>query len=77
MRRYLLIILLISLFSFSGCDDVLDCIVNVRPELHAKTLAIGYVDEYYSDTILPKLRMKYMIMIMIITLMFRVDYQKE
>lgn len=51
MRQYFLIFFLFSFFSFSGCDDVLDCIVNVRPELHAKTLAIGSVDAYYSDTI--------------------------
>lgn len=51
MKRYLLIILLISFFSFSGCEDVLDCIVNVRPELHDKTLAVGHVDTYYSDLI--------------------------
>ena len=51
MKQYLLIILLISFFSFSGCEDVLDCIINVRPELHAKTLAVGHIDKYYSETI--------------------------
>ncbi|AUP81357.1 hypothetical protein [Flavivirga eckloniae] len=51
MKRYILIILLVSFFSLSGCDDVLDCIVNVRPELHDKDLSVGLVDEYYSDFI--------------------------
>ncbi len=56
MKRYLPIILLIPFFSLSGCDDVLDCIINVRPELHAKTLAIGFVDEYYSETITAEIK---------------------
>ncbi|GAA3604156.1 hypothetical protein Q4Q39_09560 [Flavivirga amylovorans] len=51
MKRYLPIILLAFLFSFSGCDDALDCIFNVRPDLHDKTLALGFVDEYYSEII--------------------------
>ncbi len=56
MKRYLPIILLISFFSLSGCDDVLDCIINVRPELHAKTLAVGLVDEYYSEIITAEIK---------------------
>ncbi|GAA3630561.1 hypothetical protein [Flavivirga jejuensis] len=51
MKQYVFVILLVSFFSFSGCEDVLDCVINVRPELHNKTLAVGLVDAYYSETI--------------------------
>lgn len=51
MKQYIPVILLISFFSFTSCEDVLDCIINVRPELSDKVLEIGLVDEYYFDNI--------------------------
>ncbi|TGV01005.1 hypothetical protein [Flavivirga rizhaonensis] len=56
MKQYLPIILLMFLFSFSSCDDALDCIINVRPELRTKTLALGFVDEYYSEMITAEIK---------------------
>lgn len=56
MKQYIPIILLISFFSFTSCEDILDCIINVRPELHDKTLAIGNVDEFYSENITAEIK---------------------
>lgn len=53
---YLIIALLISFLTFNGCEDVLDCIINVRPELHNKTLARATVDEFYSETITAEIK---------------------
>lgn len=51
MKQYIPIILLFSFFTLSNCEDVVDCIINVRPELQDKVLAIGFVDEFYFDSI--------------------------
>lgn len=56
MKNYVSIILLIFFFSFTGCEDVVDCIINVRPELHDKVLAIGFVDEYYFENITAEIK---------------------
>ena len=51
MKQYIPIILLVSFLSFTNCEDVVDCIINVRPELQDKVLAIGFVDELYFESI--------------------------
>ncbi|WP_299554165.1 hypothetical protein [Seonamhaeicola sp.] len=50
-QYYVSAILLFSFFLFNGCNDILECIINVRPELANKTLDHGHVNEYYSETI--------------------------
>ncbi len=55
MKRQLLLLLL-SVLAFSSCDDVLDCVINVRPELHEKSLAVGFVSEYYSEIITAEIK---------------------
>ena len=51
MKQSILIILLFSFFSFNSCENVVDCIINVRPVLSDKKLAIGGVNQYYSEII--------------------------
>lgn len=51
MRQSILILLLLSFFTFTNCENVVDCIINVRPVLSDKTLAIGGVNQYYSEII--------------------------
>ncbi len=51
MKQFLLIILLFSFFTFNSCENVVDCIINVRPVLSDKKLAIGGVNQYYSEII--------------------------
>ena len=46
-----LLVLLLSFSIFTSCENVIDCIINVRPELSDKKLAIGGVNQYYSETI--------------------------
>lgn len=56
MRKFTTIIILTSFFLLTTCDDLLDCIINVSPELHDKTLLVGNVDEYYSDNITAEIK---------------------
>lgn len=51
MKQYIPVALLISFFSITSCENVLDCIINVRPELHDKVLSTGFVDEFYFENI--------------------------
>ncbi|TYA78749.1 hypothetical protein [Seonamhaeicola marinus] len=51
MKHYLSIFLVFSFFAFTACDDVVDCIINVRPELKNKELDHAHVDEYYFETV--------------------------
>jgi len=44
--KTLFIILFISL---SACQDIIDCIINVRPELPDKVLKTGDIEQYYFD----------------------------
>jgi len=50
MKR--LILLLVIFFCLTGCEDILDCIINVRPELPDKTFKIGHINEFYHDELL-------------------------
>ena len=56
MRKYISIFFLASFFLLTSCDDLLDCIVNVSPELHDKTLTVGNVDEFYSENITAEIK---------------------
>jgi len=43
--------LLFFVFLFCSCQDILECIVNKRPELSDRTLAVAYVNQLYSEKI--------------------------
>ncbi|WP_156113410.1 hypothetical protein [Wocania ichthyoenteri] len=51
MKQSIRIILLFSFFTISSCENVIDCIINVRPVLSDKRLAIGGVNQFYSEII--------------------------
>lgn len=38
-------------FLFSGCDEILECVFNINPEINQKQLIIGVVGERYRDRI--------------------------
>ncbi|TWO32811.1 hypothetical protein E1J38_008065 [Seonamhaeicola sediminis] len=50
-RQYLYYLLSMFFIFFASCDDVLDCIINVRPELQNKSLEFARVDQFYLETI--------------------------
>lgn len=56
MKQYISILLLIAMFSFTACEDILECIINVRPELQNRDLEVGYVNQYYYDSILAEIK---------------------
>lgn len=56
MKRCILFLLLISFFTFTNCENVIDCIINVRPELHDVKLKVGYIDKYYFDKITAEIK---------------------
>jgi len=49
MKRLLPLLLVFSLFSFTNCEDFLDCIVNRRPELPNKEFGVGDLQTYYYE----------------------------
>jgi len=51
MKQYLPFILLISFFSLTNCVDILECIINIRPELSSKKLEVAHNNQYYFDSI--------------------------
>ncbi len=56
MKQHLLLLIFLSVLTFSSCGDVLDCVFNVRPELHEKNLAVGFVSEHYSEIITAEIK---------------------
>ena len=38
-------------FLFFGCEDVIECIINKRPEIHDKSFDVGYLNNYYYEEI--------------------------
>ncbi len=55
-HHYTALFLLVSLFTFSGCEDIVDCIINVRPELRNDDLDRAYLDEYYFDAVTAEIK---------------------
>ncbi|WP_299335531.1 hypothetical protein [uncultured Psychroserpens sp.] len=49
MKRLLPLLLVLSLFSFTSCEDFFDCIVNRRPELPNKSFGVGTIGVYYYE----------------------------
>jgi len=49
MKQSTKTVLIILLISLSACEDIIDCIFNVRPELPDKVLKTGGVDQYYFE----------------------------
>jgi hypothetical protein len=47
MQKRLHFLLFLSFFVFSGCENLLDCIVNRRPEIHDTTFKDGVIGVYY------------------------------
>ena len=41
---------------FSGCEDLLDCIRNRRPEIHDKTFKDGTIDVYYYQEVTTEIK---------------------
>ena len=41
----------LSFFAFTSCDNIIDCIINTRPELPDKSFEVGYVNEFYYQDI--------------------------
>ncbi|MCD2259215.1 hypothetical protein [Psychroserpens luteolus] len=49
MKRLLPLLLVLSLFTLSACEDFLDCIINRRPELPNKSFGVGELETYYYE----------------------------
>jgi len=47
-----LVKILVIIVSLTGCEAILDCVLNVVPELPDKTFKVGHVDEFYYDDLL-------------------------
>lgn len=51
MKRLPSIFVVFGFILLSGCQDILECVINRHPELENKTLARAQVDRFYSDHI--------------------------
>ncbi len=49
--KYYYPLILVAVFLSSSCSNVIDCLINVRPELQHRQLEAGYADRYYFDKI--------------------------
>ncbi len=56
MKQSLPLLVFISFFLFTSCEDTLDCIINVRPVLSQKSLEVGLVDRFYSEKITAEIK---------------------
>ncbi len=56
MQKQLSFILFLSFFMFSSCEDLLDCIVNRRPEIHDKTFKDGTIGVYYYQEVTTEIK---------------------
>lgn len=56
MRQSLFTMLFLSFFTFTNCENVVDCIINVRPVLSDEKLAFGGVNQYYSEKIYAEIK---------------------
>ena len=55
MKSLKLLPLALCLFLFS-CEDILECIINKRPEIPNKTFDIGYINNYYYEEITSEIK---------------------
>lgn len=51
MKKIVLLVFLCTIYLFTSCQDILECIVNRRPELSDKILAVAQINEFYSESI--------------------------
>lgn len=56
MKKYLSLFLMFSLLTLTSCEDIVECIINVRPELSGRELQTAYVDDYYFDTVTAQIK---------------------
>lgn len=47
MKRLFSLLLLIGVFNLLSCEDVLECVINRRPELPDKRFEVGFVNQLY------------------------------
>jgi len=48
MKTLKTIVSISCLFLFN-CEDIIECVINKRPEIPNKTFAVGYINHFYTD----------------------------
>ncbi|MFC4722092.1 hypothetical protein ACFO5O_07150 [Geojedonia litorea] len=56
MKKLAITIILVGLLSLLGCQDLLECIINRRPELSDNPLEIAFVNNFYTETITSEIK---------------------
>lgn len=56
MKKRISLLLFLSFFMFSGCEDILDCVFNRRPEIHDKTFKDGILGVYYYQEVTTEIK---------------------
>ncbi|WP_040756354.1 hypothetical protein [Winogradskyella psychrotolerans] len=44
------------MFLCFGCEDIIECIINKRPEIPNKSFGVGYVNNYYYEELTSEIK---------------------
>jgi len=56
MKQQIIILLIISFFSLLSCEEIVECIINKRPELPNIRLEDGHTNNYYTDEFVAEIK---------------------
>ncbi len=56
MKKQLLLLLCCSFFTLYSCEDLFECVINKRPEIHDKTFRDGIVGVYYYEEVTTEIK---------------------
>lgn len=56
MKKQLFLLLLCSFIMFSGCDNILDCVTNKRPQIHDADFKSGQTGIYYYQEVTTEIK---------------------
>ncbi|MFK7782760.1 hypothetical protein [Psychroserpens sp.] len=56
MKKQLFLLLFCSFFMFSGCENILDCVANRRPQIHDASFGDGRIGVYYYQEVTTEIK---------------------
>ena len=55
MKRFKMLPIVVCFLCF-GCEDIIECIINKRPEIPNKSFSVGYVNNYYYEELTSEIK---------------------
>jgi len=56
MKKHLPLLLVFSFFMLFGCDNILDCVTNKRPQIHDANFRDGKIGVYYYQEVTTEIK---------------------